>query len=716
MFVEKKDMRNFGSFLNQKLRAYKLIFSFFLVTSSIYAQQINVDGIFDESKWQDAIEFSDFKTYEPDIGFKASERTRVLVTNDSLKLYFAIICEDSEPDKIMANLTNRDNLKNDDSFTIEIDIEGSANSNIFFRVNPLGIQEDGVISQNEEEDLNPDKIWYSKGIITDNGYQIEIAIPFQTLRFKWKPIVDIKMGFKRKIFRKSEIVVYPEYKPEISNRLMQRETLSFINIKKQKVLEIIPSVTYTYDQKLDNGKWNTKQNKIEAGITGKIGLTSDLVLDITYNPDFSQVESDAGQIDINLRNPLYFPEKRLFFQEGVELFNFGAQDMYNIPLEYIVHTRNIVDPIYGIKLTGNLGEKYSIASIISSDESSNINDHYQILRLRRKFKDDNYFGITYTGKENANGYNRLGGFDGVIRINGKSKIEYHFFRSYTEDTLDFKSGNSFGAYYNFKNRNNNIKIGYYQIDKEFDTQIGYLNRRGLQIIPILYYREFPLNLEKLKKISFIINSRQRRDMFSKKYEHWTYTGLEFYFNNDSWIWFGKAFATEVFQNKRFETGDFAGGYFVQFNKYIYAQGYIGWGNRIYYDEVNPYQGFGWVTNHTLLFTPTNQLKIKLSGNYANFHRTSDKKFIYDYKIARLHTTYQLNNYLFIRAVGEYNFYREQFNSEFLISFTYIPGTVIQLGYNLRAEKKLPGEYFRTNENLQINQKLLFFKASYLFNR
>ena len=678
--------------------------------------EIKIDGVIDESMWQSAVEFIDFKTFSPDIGFNASENTRVLVTSDSLNLYFAIISDDSEPDKIMASLTNRDNLKNDDSFTIEMDIEGSANSNIFFRANPLGIQEDGVITQNEEEDLNPDKIWYSKGVITDKGYQLEIAIPFQTLRFKWKPVVDIKLGFKRKIFRKSEIVVYPEYKPEISNRLMQRETLSFSNIKKQKVIEIIPSVTYTYDQKLDNGKWSVNQNKIEAGITGKIGLTSDLVLDLTYNPDFSQIESDAGKIDINLRNPLYFPEKRPFFQEGVELFNFGAQSMYNIPLEYVVHTRNIVNPIYGVKLTGNLGEKYSVASIISTDENSDINDHYQILRLRRKLNDDNYLGVTYTGKENINSYNRLGGFDGVVRINGNSKIEYHFFRSFTEDTLDFKAGNSFAAYYDFKNRNNSFKIGYYQVDKEFETQTGYLNRAGLQVFPLKYYRKFQIKSEKINTISYLINSRPRRDMFSNKFEYWTYTGLEFYFNNDSWFWLGKAFSTEIFQNKKFNTGDYRGGYFLQFNKYIYAKGSIDWGDRIYYDEIDPYQGYGLVTNHSLLFTPTNQLKIKLSGNYTNFYRTSDSKFIYDYTLARLHTTYQVNKYLFVRAIGEYNFYKENLSSEFLISFTYVPGTVIQLGYNLNAEKNLIDENFIPNEDLQVNQKLLFFKASYLFSR
>ena len=187
-----------------------LTLSLIILVTSVYSQKILIDGNVDELLWENAIEFSQFKTFKPTIGLDASENTKVLITNDSLNLYLAVMAYDSEPSRITANLTNRDNLGSDDVFTIEIDVNGSSNSNIFFRVNPLGIQEDGVITQSEEEDLNPDRIWYSKGIITDFGYQVEIAIPFQTLRFKWKPEVKMKMGFTRKIFRKSETVVYPE--------------------------------------------------------------------------------------------------------------------------------------------------------------------------------------------------------------------------------------------------------------------------------------------------------------------------------------------------------------------------------------------------------------------------------------------------------------------------------------------------------------------------
>lgn len=704
---KKRYMKNLG-----------LIFTalFFQMAITSIAQKITIDGVIDEPQWQNATEFYQFKTFKPKIGLNASENTHVLITNDSLNLYFAIFCNDSEPEKIMANLTNRDNLSNDDVFTIEIDMNESSNSNVFFRVNPLGVQEDGIITQYEDEDLNPDKIWYSKGVITDKGYQVEVAIPFQTLRLKWKPEIDIRMGFKRKIYRKSETVVYPEYSPEISNRLIHRETLTFSNIKKQRVLEIIPSFTYTYDNKYENGEWNIKQNKIEAGITGKVGITSDLVLDLTYNPDFSQVESDAGQIDINLRNPLFFPEKRPFFQEGVELFNYGGQSIYALPLKYIVHTRNIVDPVYGVKLTGNLGEKYSIASIFSTDESQKDNDHYQVFRLQRKFNDDNYFGITYTGKESSKSYNRLGGFDGKIRINGKNSIEYNFFRSFSEDTTKFKVGNSFGANYSYKDRYNNLTIGYYQYDNDFYTETGYITRTGMQVFIIQYNANIPLKSKTINKLGIWINSRPRIDMPSNKFELWTYTGIELYFKNDSWIWMGKGSSNEIYLNEKFNTSDYGGGYYLQFNRYIYIEGYMSWGNRIYYDEVDPYQGYGWVMDHALIIAPTNQLKFKLSGDYANFYRKSDNEFIYDYTLTRLHTTYQLNKYLLFRAIGEYNFYKEKLNTEFLISFTYIPGTVIQLGYNLNAMKNLADKNMILNKDLQVDQHLLFFKASYLFNR
>lgn len=681
----------------------------------LHAQNITLDGVFDEAIWANSQQFSGFVGFKPEIGAPASEQTFVQVTNDSLFLYVGVSCYDREPDKIRANLTNRDNLKNDDTFTIEIDGTGSSNSNLFFRCNPIGIQEDGVVDQEEDDDLKSDKVWYSKGIITDKGYSIEFAIPFQSLRYTWEPEVTFNLGFRRKIFRKSETVVCPEYDPELSNRLMQRVTIKCKNVHKQKVIEAIPSVTYTYDEVNENGGWEENQNEVNFGITGKIGITSDLLIDLTYNPDFSQVESDAAKIDINLRSALYFSEKRPFFQEGLDQFSFGGE-MFNTSLKNIVHTRNIVKPLYGVKLTGNLTDKTSIASIISTDTYSDSKEHYQILRLRHRFKSDNYFGAVYTGKESSLGSNRVGGGDGLIRLNGKNQIEYHLLRSFTDDTSGTHEGNNMGFKYQRKTKLTNLSLGYFLTDKDFNTEVGYLSRNGIETYAIMYNVNIPLKSKRINKLGIWINSYPRRDLFSNKFESWTYTGIELYFKNDSWIWFGRGTAHEVYQNQKFNTSDWGGGYYLQFNKNIYIEGYTSWGNRILYDPDNPYQGYGLFVETLMRLTPTNQLSFKLSGVYSNFYRSSDDSFIYDYTIGRLHASYQINKHLSVRTIGEYNFYHDNLGAEFLASFTYIPGTVIQLGYNFNAENTIPGEYKNIASNLQPTRNYIFFKASYLFNR
>ncbi len=690
--------------------------SVLFIALQVNAQDIIIDGRFNEPAWKNARSFTGFKTYKSDIGQDASESTCVMVTNDSLNIYFAIICKDSEPTKIMANLSKRDNISNDDSFTIEMDMGGNARSNLFFKVNPLGIQEDGVIFQNEDVDLNPDKVWFSRGTITGNGYQVEIAIPFQSLRFKREPVVGIGMGFKRTIYRKSETVVYPEYNEEISNRLIQREVLKFSGIQNKSVLEVIPSTTYTYKEAKKNGQWEAESNSLQAGVTGKIGLNSELVMDLTYNPDFSHIESDAGQVDINLRNALWYPEKRPFFQEGVELFQYGTQDWYDMPFKFIVNTRNIVDPLYGIKLTGKVSKNLSVASIITTDNYQDHPEHYQILRAKRSTGDDGYLGVIYTGKEFLYGSNRIGGVDGIIRINGKSNVQYYFLRSLTEDSIYSFGGNSYEIAYKFKHRYQRLKIGYSQIDKNFETQIGHLERNGIQILPVAYSAIFPVSSKWLTRAGIIFHARPKKDLYSDKYEHSTSVGLHLNFNNSGYLQAGKRFSTEVFQNESFNTSAYQLYYFIQPYKFFSSEGYIRWGNQIYYDPGNPYGGYGWMTYHTITIIPGPQLKIQFTGRYADFRRKTDDQLVYDYTLARISSSFQLNKYLFIRATGEHNFYKDKFYSDFVLAFNYIPGTALQFGYTMNAEKNLPDEHLNPVNNLQINQKLFFFKASYMINR
>lgn len=184
----------------------------------------------------------------------------------------------------------------------------------------------------------------------------------------------------------------------------------------------------------------------------------------------------------------------------------------------------------------------------------------------------------------------------------------------------------------------------------------------------------------------------------------------------TWGWFGGCVRDEIFTGQKFRKNYYSAGIYSQLFKQLYLNFVYEAGKEINYDAVIPYQGNKIILEFGLTFQPTDKITFGLNYIDYKFYRDSDSQKIYDYKILRSQNTFQLNKYLFFRGVLEYNSYKERLGSEFLISFTYIPGTVIQLGYNLNAEKNLLNVNQIPNENLQANQNLVFFKASYLFNR
>lgn len=180
--------------------------------------------------------------------------------------------------------------------------------------------------------------------------------------------------FERKISRRSEAGTYPPLDPaQGHNFLIQTRTLIFQGIKHYTFFELLPAVTYSHRSSIDKGKLVSAGGVGDLSLTAKYGITSHLIFDGTYNPDFSQVEADAGQVDFNLRYALFFPEKRPFFLEGLEKFNFGGYYPGDT-LRAIVHTRTIVDPLAGLKLNGRIGDKSTVALIYAMDELLDTDD------------------------------------------------------------------------------------------------------------------------------------------------------------------------------------------------------------------------------------------------------------------------------------------------------------------------------------------------------
>ena len=590
-----------------------------------------------------------------------------------------------------------------------------------------------MLNHNGEEDMSFDTVWFSKGNLDDSGYIIEIAIPFKSLRFPYKKEFIIGLGVRRSIGRKSETVTLPEYDPHKGSRLSQRQMIAVSDINYDRLFEIIPALTLKQGSSYVGREWQESVRLNDFSLTGKIGITPEFILDVTYNPDFSQVESDAGQIDINLRYALFYAEKRPFFLEGQDYFAFACTEPGNasfmMPFKNVVNTRSIVDPLIGLKLIGKVGDNNRLLTLFALDEypkkmseadgkNFEKNAVISIFRYKRGLYKDSYFGGFYTWRQLSGSSNRLIGSDGRFRLTGKSKIEYYAFASFSHDvkTKTQRLGSAFALEYSYLSRKINLNIGFHEISKDFRTDIGYIIRTGISKIPLtLEYTVYP-DSKFFQRIKLVHMSRFSIDKYSNLFETVNWLGFEIHMPRQGMMWMGfYPGHNEIYANQRFQKYKFAMGVSGQIFKQVYFDFNTIRGKKVYYDLEKPFQGKGSTAWLNLIFQPSRKLNIGVRFTYDSFYRDSDDEKIYDYTIIRNKTTYQLNRYLFFRGIVEYNSYHERINADFLASFTYIPGTVIQAGYGSIYEKMWRDgqEYFPVDDYIQI-YKAFFFKASYLW--
>jgi hypothetical protein len=317
-----------------------------------------IDGVLDDAAWNMApMPTGAWASYNPNRGDAMPDhfRMNVHVAYDDRNIYFAFQCFDNEPEKIRTTVTRRDRAFSDDWVAISLDSAGTGQSAYHLFTNPSGSQMDAINTSASGEQFDADVVWYSAGQRTADGYVLEVQIPLQTLRFA--EAEDVRMGLvlMRKVSRIGYSYAWPEMLP--GQWVFDRPAhLIFSNLKPRRLVEALPSLTYGVNQDRDSTtRWNSVEDQWNAGISGKVGITSGITLDGTINPDFSQVESDAFQVQVNQRFPVFFSEKRPFFMEGMGLFNIaGTGGDGN--MRTAVHTRRIVDPIYGAKLTGTAGK------------------------------------------------------------------------------------------------------------------------------------------------------------------------------------------------------------------------------------------------------------------------------------------------------------------------------------------------------------------------
>jgi hypothetical protein len=435
---------------------------------------------------------NDFTQYEPVEGIPSFEATEVYVFYSSDAIYFGIRAFDREPDLILARLAERDaSVRNDDWVRLTLDTFNDQRQAYIFYVNPLGSQTDGLWIEGMNRrsfggggggasvDYNPDFIWESDGRVNDEGWAAEVKIPYVSLRFREAEVQEWGFNVTREVKRRGFKQAWAPMTRNISSTLAQSGRLVGLrDLRPRRLVEINPVATGKRTGQVLSGQFTHDNFNPDMGVNGRIGITQNLVLDATVNPDFSQVEADPNRLTVNERFALFFPEKRTFFLEGAEIFRTPRN---------LVHTRRIEDPSAGAKLTGKFGA-FNLGYLGAVDVSpKTLYDRdraavFNLVRLRRDVGSGSTIGVLYTDRTltDRRTYNRVASADARLLLGGRYTVTAQFAGAWTGDTTTSsvrlkpmgylqvsKSGRSFSW-----------NVQFDDVHPEFHTASGFIPRVG----------------------------------------------------------------------------------------------------------------------------------------------------------------------------------------------------------------------------------------------
>ena len=456
-------------------------------------ETIEIDGHLNEEPWAKTQVIDDFTQQFPDEGQPTAERTEVRMLYDAEKLYIGFECSDSQPEKIVANEMRRDGrLWQNDNVYIMLDTYGDKRQCFFFRTNALGALSDTAVTDGGEN-LNGswDCIWEAAGQQHDKGWTVEIAIPFNQLRFKKKDSMVWGVNFGRNIARLNQTTQWiqvprSESWPGTYHPTYQGKLIGLEGIASPSYFDVKPYLLGGLARNLDNAKWQQTAER-DLGLDMKYGVTSNLTLDLTLNTDFAQVEADQEEVNLT-RFSLFFPERREFFLEGSGLFAFGAGigDFAPPPLS-VFYSRRIgiedekqVRLLGGGKLTGKVGA-YSVGALnmttAPSEESPVTN--FSVLRMQRDILSDSSVGFILTNRQSdPSDYHRNSGVDLFFRPHDQWRMRAMTVGSWSPDPEERDL-----AWYlsnDWRNDHFHINASYLDIGPQFTSKMGFMRRRNIR--------------------------------------------------------------------------------------------------------------------------------------------------------------------------------------------------------------------------------------------
>lgn len=693
------------------------------ISPDLITETVKIDGQLSEPVWGRAPISRQWITFNPTYGEKLDFATDVWLAYDRSNLYFAFRCHDPEPNKIKTSLAKRDSGGNDDWIGVAIDGLNNRQSTFEFYVNPSGVQLDGMTTAMYADSLDAahDFVWESAARIDAGGYSAEIRIPLESLRFKGGSEVVMGMMFFRHISRLSRMGSWPEIKVG-RNQFHFLAAVAYRDLQKGLNLELLPNFTLNRgNERRDDGLWAGADWTANAGLSLKYGLSSAVTAEATLNPDFSQVESDAFQVEVNQRYPVFYSEKRPFFMEGVNVFDFGL--INNGMMLASVYTRFIADPDWAAKLSGTAGRtQFAVLAADDDNAAAGRRAYWGVLRLKYSLGSDNSLGLIYSGRSFAGGFNQVAGADLQYRLFQNLRLLISYLHSETTDTAagPSRSGNGVSAMAQYSDRSWQAWATGEVWDRNFAMASAFLSRSAISRGQLflgrnLYPRpggswwervQATLRYEAIHDLETGLDDRSANLALSLYTRRSGVFRLSFNAINEAWA--GRLFARQLW----------AGNGRLQVCKWLFAYASLQLGEKIYYDPQDPFLGSGSQFQLAASLQPSVRLNLNLEYIRDVLSRRMDGRSepVYAVRIANLQASYQFNRFFFVRGALRYDDYQRQLLTDFLASFTLIPGTVIHLGYGSLFENRqwIDARWVPGQDRLHEVKNSLFFKVSYLW--
>ena len=695
-----------------------------------------IDGILDEAEWKGAQRVELSNQIQPGDNVAPSEKTEVFLAYDREHLYLAFHAYDSDPQAIRARVARRDDVYLDDYVTVYLDTFNDQRRAYVLYFNPLGIQADGIIiggnvgEASEVKDLTWDGILESKGRVTDDGYVVEVAIPFKTLRFQAESKQTWGLHLQRWIARKAERIHWQPISRAVQELLPQMGRLEGLeDIFAKRTLDLIPTLTGLINSERERdvnapggARLNTV-NKLEPGLTATYTLTPNLTLSATINPDFSQIEADVPQLTVNQRFALFYPERRTFFLEGAEFFRSSG-------LRTFVNTRQIIDPDWGVKLTGKIG-KQQVGYLAASDRAPGLrfalndprfgeNALFNIFRVRRDLGENSRVGFFLTDRRFASSSNTVLATDGEIRFTPADTLGFQGAWSTTRE-LDgaVKKGSTSYVWHQHSGRHWRIFTNAYHTTPGYITQTGFNRRSGTYGVRGNYgYLFQPKENSWWVSVRPFIVPQLIKTWEGKIDESYVDPGFDLKLARGISIYAYHTWSQEYFAGRALPHQAEVVNYTINSFRRVSFEGTLRIGAGVNFDPRNPVVGPQREFNQTLTFKPNDRLNASLLylSNRINERGTGRKLLRQD--ILRSRTTYQFTRAHAVRTILDYDTAARQFGASLLYAWEPRPNTALFVGYNDLLFNGYDPLFNRRDAEAGLvrQRRTLFMKLSYNFRR